>query len=210
MKDSVLRSLSKINGCWRQEVGTVDLCFLNETHPETGRALGFASCLPQNGGPDCGGEAQRSLSTGAHKVVPRLSQSAAPGGYCHALSVGDRTKEARVGLPVAHVTLDRAGPVQVFERMIPRLNGWWSQREAHGLERWANHNQRFAFAWLRWHKLLPDLRAGLPNHGSLHTQCYLRRPWRSGCQGLRPTGVSDCLFRSQLGLPPYPDHPFKS
>lgn len=34
-------------------------------------------------------------------------RSAAPTGYCHTPSFCDQTSEARVGLPLAHATLDR-------------------------------------------------------------------------------------------------------
>jgi hypothetical protein len=56
---------------------------------------------------------------------------AAPGGYCHAPTVGDQTSEARGGLHLSHKILDRVGPNRVSKRRIRRLDGGTSQREAH-------------------------------------------------------------------------------
>jgi hypothetical protein len=60
--------------------------------------------------------------------------STVPGSYCHTPSVGDRTGETRVGLPLAHTTLDRVGPDRVSESGNPRLNGGRSLHEASWLE----------------------------------------------------------------------------
>jgi hypothetical protein len=60
--------------------------------------------------------------------------SAVPGGYCHTLTVGDRTSEARVELSLAHTTLNPVGPDRVSKRRISCVNGGCSKSKAHELE----------------------------------------------------------------------------
>jgi hypothetical protein len=112
----------------------VHICLLNETHIEPGRALRSANFSPPDGqtgswmrhGDPCP-QGRRSLRGASLRI-------AVPGGYCHTLSVGDRTGEASVGLPLAHTTLERVGPDRASERGNPRPNDGRSQRETHRLE----------------------------------------------------------------------------
>jgi hypothetical protein len=70
--------------------------------------------------------------------------SAAPGGYDNTPCVGDQTSEARGVLD--HTTVDQIGPDRVPERRILILDSARSQRESHGVEFWADHNQGLALA----------------------------------------------------------------
>jgi hypothetical protein len=113
----------------------VDICLLNETHLESGMALGFAKyvCTERTARPGW-----RGTTILGHGGIDSLCcaslGSAAPGGYWHTPSIGNQTSETRSGLPLAQTTLDRVGPIRVPKRRIPLLNGGWSQRETYGLE----------------------------------------------------------------------------
>jgi hypothetical protein len=131
--------------------------------------------------------AQRSLSAGAHKVVPRLSRSAAPGGYCHALSVGDRTKEASGGLPLVHLALNEVGP----DRLIGGfpVQAIWKKKARTGNQAWTQSAARTCVmlqtefpTWLKGRPPLP----WFPIKAMRTTVSVVSR-----AQGLCPTGASN-------------------
>jgi hypothetical protein len=101
----------------------VDTCLLNEMHLEKTRAVTFENCLPPDGLTDSGRRHGNTYPQGHRSPRGASPGSAAPGSYRHTLSAGDRTSEARVGLPLAHRALDRVGPDRMSERGISRLNG---------------------------------------------------------------------------------------
>jgi hypothetical protein len=80
-------------------------------------------CLPPNGPPEPGGRHSDPCPPGHRSLCCASLGSAAPGGYCHTPRVGNRTSETPGGLPLAHTTLDRVGPIRVSKRRIPLLIG---------------------------------------------------------------------------------------
>jgi hypothetical protein len=116
----------------------VNICLLNETHLESGRAFRFANyvCHRMDRQARGGGTAILVRRDIDHYAVP-----VSVPGHRHTPSVGKQASENRGGLPLTYPTPDRVGPERVSEWGSPSLDGGRSQRETHGLSFSVDHDQ---------------------------------------------------------------------